>query len=80
MADTSEQTLLALRSLKVATIGIVALAIVSSWLAVSLNRFPKDWLTVPNTGVVFFVLVLTFVVPTVVSTAICYSVASTERR
>ena len=80
LADTSEQTLLALRSLKVATVGIVALAIVSSWLAVSLNRFPKDWLTVPNTGVVFFVLVLTFVVPTVVSTAICYSVASTERR
>ena len=26
------------------------LAIVASWLAVSLNRFPKEWLTVPNTA------------------------------
>lgn len=80
MADPSEQTHLALRSIKVATVGIVALAIVASWLAVSLSRFPKDWLTVPNTGLVVFVLLLTFVVPTVVSTAICYSVASTQKR
>lgn len=46
--------------------------------AISLSRFPKDWLTVPNTGLAVFVL--TFVVPTVASTAICYSVASTEKR
>lgn len=80
LADTTEQTSLALRSIKVATVGIVVLAIVSSWLAVSLTRFPKEWLTTPNTAMVLFVLVLTFVVPTVVSTAICYSVASTEKR
>lgn len=79
LADTSEQTRLALRSIKVATVAIVVLAIVASWLAVSLSRFPKEWLTVPNTGLVVSVLVLTFVVPTVVSTAICYSVASTEK-
>ncbi|MGZ6781002.1 MAG: hypothetical protein ACXVGO_18665, partial [Mycobacterium sp.] len=80
LADPSEQTHLALRSIKVATVGIVVLAIVASWLAVSLSRFPKDWLTAPNTGLVVFVLLLTFVVPTVVSMAICYSVASTEKR
>jgi len=80
LADVSEETHLALRSIKVATIGMVVLAIVASWLALSLARFPKDWLTVPNSGLVLFVLVLTYVVPTVVSTAICYSVASTENR
>jgi hypothetical protein len=80
LADTKQPTHLALRSLKVATIGIVVLAIVASWLVVSLNRFPKQWLTVPNTGMVVFVLILTFAVPTVVSTAICNSVASTEKR
>jgi hypothetical protein len=44
---------------------------------VSLARLPKDWLTAPNTGIVIVVLALTFVLPTIVSTAICYSVAST---
>ena len=34
----------------------------------------------PNTGAVVAVLVLTFVVPSVVSTAICYSVASSDDR
>lgn len=58
----------------------VILAIVASWLAISLARFPAGWLTVPNIAVVIFVLVLTFVVPAVVSTAICYSVASTDDR
>jgi hypothetical protein len=80
LADTGQPTHLALRSLKVATIGIVVLAIVASWLAVSLARFPKDWFTAPNTGVVLFVLLLAFVLPTLVSTAICYSVASTDDR
>lgn len=80
LADTARPTLLALRSLKVATIGIVVLAIVASWLAVSLARFPKEWVTAPNTAFVTFVLVLTIVVPTVVSTAICNSVASTDER
>ncbi|WP_123029461.1 hypothetical protein [Mycolicibacterium stellerae] len=80
LADTEEPTHLALRSLRIATIGIVVLAIVASWLVVSLARFPKDWLTVPNAGAVMFVLFLTAVLPTVVSTAICNSVASTEKR
>lgn len=79
LADASEQTRLALRPIEVATVGIVVLAIVASWLAVTLNRFPINWVTVPKTGLVVFVLVLTFVVPTVISTAICYSVASTAK-
>jgi hypothetical protein len=40
--------------------------------------FPDDWLTVPNIAVVISVRLLTFVLPAVVSTAICYSVASTD--
>ncbi|CAN5452422.1 hypothetical protein BH09ACT8_BH09ACT8_01840 [soil metagenome] len=39
---------------------------------------PKEWLTAPITGLVGFVLILTLVLPTVTTTAICYSVASTE--
>ncbi len=78
LADTTESTVLALRSIKVATIGTVVLAIVGSWLAVSLNRFPKDWLTTPNDLLVLGVVILTLALPTVVSTAICYSVASTD--
>jgi hypothetical protein len=76
LLDTAAPTQLALRSVKVATVGILVLAIVGSWLTMSLARFPKDWLTVPNTGAVVFVLILTFIVPSVVSTAICHSVAS----
>lgn len=79
LADTEQPTDLALRSLKVATIGIVVLAIVASWLVVSLARFPSNWLTAPNTVVVIFVLCLTVVLPTVVSTAICNSVPSTDK-
>lgn len=80
LLDTAAPTRLALRSLKVAAVGILVLAMVGSWLTMSLARFPKDWLTVPNTGAVVFVLILTFVVPSVVSTAICYSVASADDR
>jgi hypothetical protein len=57
---------------------LLALAVIGSWLALSLARFPKDWLTAPNTAAVIVVPILTFVLPTIVSTAICYSVASTE--
>jgi hypothetical protein len=57
---------------------MLVLAIIGSWLALSLARLPKDWLTGPNTAAVTFALILTFVLPTIVSTAICYSVASTE--
>lgn len=78
--NAASPTRVALRSVKVATVGILALAVVGCWLAMSLARFPKDWLTVPNTGAVVAVLVVTFVVPSVVSTAICYSVASADDR
>ena len=80
MKAHSEQTHLAMRSIKVATVGIVVLAVVASWMAVSLSRVPKDWLTVPNAAVVVFVLLLSYVVPIIVSTAICNSTASTENR
>jgi hypothetical protein len=78
LADTSEPTRLALRSIKVATVTLLGLAIVASWLAVSLARFPQGWLTEPNIGFVVAVAILTFVLPTIVATAICYSVASTD--
>lgn len=78
LLDTAEPVQLALRSIKVATVAMVVLSIIGSWLGMSLARFPKEWLTVPNTGAVVFVLILTFVVPAVVSTGICYSVASTR--
>jgi hypothetical protein len=80
LADTNEPTVLALRSIKVATVGTVVLAIVASGVAVSLNRLPKDWLTGPNIALAIGVLALTFVVPTVVAISICYSVASTDDR
>lgn len=80
LADTAERTQLALRSIKVATVCMVVLAIGASWLAVTLARLPKEWLTAPNNAVVMLVLVLTYVFPTIVSTAICYSVASTDRQ
>lgn len=78
LADTAAPTRLALRSIKVATVGIVVLAIAGSWLAVSLARVPDSWLIAPNLGIVICVLTLTLVLPTIVSTAICYSVASTD--
>jgi hypothetical protein len=78
LLNPAEQTRLELRSIRVATVGMLVLAIIGSWLALSLARLPKDWLTGPNTAAVTFVLILTFALPTIVSTAICYSVASTE--
>jgi len=78
LADSSEPTRLALRSIKVATVTTLALAIVASWLAVSLARFPQNWLTEPNIAFVVLVSILTLVLPTIVATAICYSVASTD--
>ncbi len=80
LADSAVPTRLALRSIKVATVCTLVLAIAGSWLALSLARFPKVWLTQPNTGVVAGVLVLALVLPTIVATAICYSVASTDER
>jgi hypothetical protein len=80
LADSGAPTRLALRSIKVATIATLILAIGASWLAVSLARIPKTWLTDPAAGLTAFILILTFVLPTIVSTAICYSVASTDER
>lgn len=80
LADSGAPTRLALRSIKVATIATLVLAIGASWLAVSLARIPKTWLTDPAAGLTAFILTLTFVLPTIVSTAICYSVASTDER
>lgn len=71
LVDAAEPTVLALRSLKIATVCTVVLAIVASWLAITLNRIPDQWLTAPSTGLVVIVVVLTFVLPTVVSIAIC---------
>jgi ABC-type spermidine/putrescine transport system permease subunit II len=78
LANTAEPTHLALRSIKVATVGTLFLAVAASWLAVSLARLPIGWLTTPNRAFVMFVFVLSLVVPTIISTAACYSVASTD--
>ena len=78
LADSGEPTRLAMRSIKIATIGICALAVVATWFAVSVNRIPKDWVTTPNTALLVFVVTFTFVVPAAVSVVICNSVASTE--
>lgn len=42
------------------------------------TSLPEDWFTPADGAVVLLVLILTFVLPTVVSTAICSSVASTD--
>ncbi len=80
LLDTGQPALFALRSIKVAIAGILVLAIVGSWMTMSLARFPKDWLTTPNTAVVIVVLVFAGLLPSIVSTAICYSVASTKAK
>ncbi|UXA06244.1 hypothetical protein KXD96_25815 [Mycobacterium sp. SMC-2] len=78
LANTAEPTQLALRSIKVATVGTLLLAVTASWMAVSLARLPAGWLTIPNRTFVLFVVVLSLVVPTSIATAACYSVASTD--
>ena len=78
LANTAEPTQLALRSIKVATVGTLVLAVAASWLAVSLARLPIAWLTTPNRAFVMFVFALALVAPTIISTAACYSVASTD--
>lgn len=78
LSNTAEPTQLALRSIKVATVGTLFLAVAASWLAVTLARLPSGWLTAPNRGFVMFVFVLALLVPTIISTASCYSVASTD--
>ncbi|BBY24516.1 hypothetical protein [Mycobacterium stomatepiae] len=78
LANNAEPTQLALRSIKVATVGTLFLAVAASWLAVSLARLPTGWLTAPNRAFVTFVFLLSLLVPTIISTAACYSVASTD--
>ena len=78
LANTAEPTQLALRSIKVATVGTLFLAVAASWLAITLARLPVGWLTTPNRAFVMFVFGLALVVPTIISTAACYSVASTD--
>lgn len=77
LTSTAGQTRLALRSIKVATVSIVVLAVAASWLAVSMARFPKEWLATPNAGLILVVMLLAFVLPAFVATAICYAVPST---
>jgi hypothetical protein len=80
LAEGAEPTRLTLGALKVATVCLVVLAITASWLALTLARFPKDWLTTPGSPVMYAVLLLTFGLPAVVGTAICYSAPSTDQR
>lgn len=68
-----------MRAIRFATVGMTGLAVIGAWLTMSINRFPKDWLTNPNIAVVMFVVLLTYVIPSLVSTAICNSVASTRQ-
>ena len=78
LLDAAQPTLLTLRSIKVAIISMLILAMAGSWLAMSLARAPKDWLTQPHLLAAAFVLLIDAVVPSVVSTAVCYSVASVK--
>jgi hypothetical protein len=78
LADSTAETSLALRSIKIATVLTVVLAVAGGFVAVSLPRLPDSWLTTPGIPEVTIALVLIFVLPTVVSAAICYSVASTD--
>lgn len=72
-ASAAEPTSSTLRALKVATVGIVALGIVATWMAMTLARFPDEWLTAPSLALVCAVLLLTFALPGGIATAICYS-------
>lgn len=78
LLDAAQPTLLALRSIKIAIISMLILAMTGSWLAMSLARAPKAWLTEPNILAVGLVLLAGAVAPSVVSTAVCYSVASVK--
>ena len=56
LLDIPSPTRLTLRSIRFATVAMTLLAIIGAWLTMSINRFPKDWLTAPNIAVVVFVL------------------------
>jgi hypothetical protein len=78
--DDREGAGLALRAVQIATICTGVLAVVASWLGISLARFPKEWLTDPSVAFVAVVLFLLLVLPTTIAIAICCSVASTDAR
>ncbi len=80
LRDIERPTVLTLRAIRFATVGMTLLAIVGAWLTMSINRLPVEWLVTPNAALVAFVVTLTYVVPSMVSTAICNSVASTAER
>lgn len=77
LVNPSESTLLAMRSIRLATVSMLGLAILASALAGSASRIPDEWLTAPHIGVVITGIVVGFALPAMVSTAICYSVPST---
>ncbi len=77
LADTAENTRLALRTIKVATVLTIILAVAGTLLGIGLPRVPRDMVTEPSPILVVAVLVLTYVLPTFISIAICYSVPST---
>lgn len=76
LIDVSEPTQLAMRSIKVATVCTMIMAIGASFMAVGLPRLPDAWLTSPGWGVVV-ALIPIFVLPMIISIATCYSVPST---
>lgn len=78
LLDVGNPTVLSIRSIKFVTISMTALAVLASWLTVSVNRVPENWLTTPNVGAVVVAVVLGFLAPSIISTAICFSVASAE--
>jgi hypothetical protein len=77
LVNPAESTRLAMRSIRLATVSMLVLAIVASALAGSASRIPDEWLAAPHIGVVIASVIAGFVLPTVVSTAICYSMPST---
>jgi hypothetical protein len=77
LVNPAESTLLAMRSIRFATVSMLVLAILASALAGSASRIPEEWLTAPHIGVVITGIISGFALPAMVSTAICYSVPST---
>ncbi|EHB50473.1 hypothetical protein MycrhDRAFT_4899 [Mycolicibacterium rhodesiae JS60] len=77
LVNPAESTQLAMRSIRLATVSMLVLAILASALAGSASRIPDEWLAAPHVGVVIASIITGFVLPTIVSTAICYSVPST---
>ncbi|MCX2936621.1 hypothetical protein [Mycobacterium pinniadriaticum] len=78
LLDVDNPTLLNIRSIRFVTIAMAGLAVLASWLTMSVNRFPESWLTTPKPAAVVVVVILGFLAPSIISTGICHSVASTD--